>query len=89
MQGSRNEEDFVADLYDESDLNTENNYHFGDARTNEPSRKTSASHLVTLSDDHSDNLDLNGWKTGMMKKNMDEKVTSFSTQSHFCYITTI
>ena len=64
MQPGRNEEDFVADLYDDSDLNTENNYHFGDARTNKPSRKASASHLVTPSDDHSDNLDLNGWKTG-------------------------
>ncbi|XP_047182128.1 uncharacterized protein LOC124848489 isoform X1 [Vigna umbellata] len=64
MQPGRHEEDFETDLYDDRDLNTENNYHFGDARTNKPSRKASASHLVTPSDDHGDDLDLNGWKTG-------------------------
>ncbi|CAJ1951586.1 unnamed protein product [Sphenostylis stenocarpa] len=62
-QAGRNEEDFVTDLYDDSDLNAENNYHFGDARTNKPSRKASSSHLITPTDDHNDNLDLNGWKT--------------------------
>jgi len=62
-QAGRNE-DFVNELYDDTDLNTENNYHFGDARTNKPSRKASSSHLVTPTDDHNDNLDLNGWKTG-------------------------
>ncbi|KAL9324694.1 hypothetical protein ACSQ67_009551 [Phaseolus vulgaris] len=63
-QAGRNEEAFVTELYDDTDLNTENNYHFGDVRTNKPYREASSSHLVTPTDDHNDNLDLNGWKTG-------------------------
>ncbi|TKY44529.1 IST1-like protein [Spatholobus suberectus] len=63
VQAGRTEEDFMTDLYGDSDLNTENNYHFGDSRTNRQSRKTSSSHLTTPTDDHNDNLDLNGWKT--------------------------
>ncbi|KAK7314359.1 hypothetical protein VNO77_32879 [Canavalia gladiata] len=62
-QASRSEEDFVTDRHDDGDLNTENNYHFEDAGTNIYSRKASYSHLIPPSDDHNDNLDLNGWKT--------------------------
>lgn len=61
-QANRTEEAFVTDLYGDSDLNTENNYHFGDARTNSQFKKAS-SHPATPTDDHNDDLDLNGWKT--------------------------
>nr|KYP41748.1 IST1-like protein [Cajanus cajan] len=63
VQAGRTEEDFVSDLYDDSDLNTESNYHFVDARTTSQSEKASSSHPVAPTDDHNDNLDLNGWKT--------------------------
>ncbi|KAL3036328.1 hypothetical protein AAZX31_01G003900 [Glycine max] len=62
-QAGRSEEDFVTDLYDDSDLNAENNYHFGDARTNRQSSKVSSSHFITPTDDHNDNLDLDDWNT--------------------------
>ncbi|KAG5142698.1 hypothetical protein JHK82_018393 [Glycine max] len=62
-QAGRSEEDFVTDLYDDSDLNAENSYHFGDARTNRQSSKVSSSHFITPTDDHNDNLDLDDWNT--------------------------
>ncbi|XP_027357639.1 dentin sialophosphoprotein-like isoform X2 [Abrus precatorius] len=63
-QASKTEEYFVTDIHDDHDLNTENNYHFGDARTNSHSRKTSSSRLIPPIDDHSDNLESSGWKMG-------------------------
>ncbi|KAL2321368.1 hypothetical protein Fmac_030337 [Flemingia macrophylla] len=56
-------EDFVYDLHDDSDLNAENNYHFGDARTTSQSENDVSSHRAAPIDDHNNNLDLNGWKT--------------------------
>ncbi|XP_061352639.1 uncharacterized protein LOC133297491 isoform X2 [Gastrolobium bilobum] len=63
-QASRTEEDFVTELHGDGDLNSENNYHFGDAWTNRQSRRASSSHLITPNDDHNDNLTSNDWKMG-------------------------
>ncbi|KAJ1421060.1 Vacuolar protein sorting-associated protein Ist1 [Sesbania bispinosa] len=64
-QASRTKEDFVTELHGDGDLNTENNnYHFGETRTNREYRKTSSSHLSIPSDDDNDNLNLSGWEMG-------------------------
>ncbi|MED6218993.1 hypothetical protein PIB30_031680 [Stylosanthes scabra] len=61
-QESRTEADYVTKLHGDSDLNTDDNYHFGDASTDRESRQASSSHLISLSHDRHDSLNLSGWR---------------------------
>ncbi|MED6110586.1 hypothetical protein PIB30_044434 [Stylosanthes scabra] len=61
-QESKTEADYVTKLHGDSDLNTDNNYHFGDASTDRESRQASSSHLISSSHDRHDSLNLSGWR---------------------------
>ncbi|KAL1356515.1 hypothetical protein HN51_008521 [Arachis hypogaea] len=70
-QESRTEADFVTKLHGDSDVNTEDNYDFGDASTDRKSRQASSSHLISPSDDRNDSLNLSGW--GRVSEDVEDR----------------